>query len=128
YETILTPYSKDGGYDVVAQKIEKGQKTRILIDAKHYHGKVDLKLARQIGGVVLFEGASKGVIVTMGKITRDARKQEQKDSRIELIDRREFCSLMNEHCGRNWVRRIDQLISESKIAMQRKQTSAAEEL
>jgi restriction system protein len=114
YETILTPSSKDGGYDVIASKVEKGLKTIILIDAKHYREPVGVEIARQMQGVVTKEGASKGVIVTTSKFTRGALKLEKADPRLELITQHEFIQLMNQYYGVGWTSRIDRLIFGSK--------------
>jgi restriction system protein len=114
YVTILTPPTKDGGYDVIASKLDKGLKTSILIDAKHYKKPVGVEIVRQIQGVVAKEGASKGVIVSTSKFTRGALNLERDDPRLELITRQEFIQLMNQYTGVDWTSRIDRVIFRSK--------------
>lgn len=123
YETMLTPPSFDGGYDIVASKVDKGLKTTILIDAKHYREPVGVEIARQMQGTLASQGASKGVIVTTSKFTRGALQLEKNDSRLELINRQEFIQLMNRYYGVDWTSKVDRLIVWSKRKNQEKQSS-----
>lgn len=71
----------DGGVDVVARR--KGQTT--LVQCKHWKTwKVDVKIVRELRGVMAAERAEYGIIVTYGAFTADA-EAFAKENRITLI-------------------------------------------
>lgn len=121
YSTVLTPCTRDGGRDVIASKEEKGAKIQILVQVTRPHSPVRVGAVRQVQGVVATERASKGVILTTSRFTKDALELEKKDARLELIARKDFIRLMNSYLGIDWPSEIDRLITESKLAHLRKQ-------
>ncbi len=59
----------DGGVDL---RISKDGKN-ILVQCKHWEAEqVGVKIVRELYGVVASEGATKGILVTIGYFTRDA--------------------------------------------------------
>lgn len=82
YQVIETPEGPDGGVDLVARK--DGEK--YLIQCKHWQSrKVDVKIVREMLGVLSRSGAAGGVIVTTGELTTAARSEAEGQA-LELID------------------------------------------
>ncbi len=79
FEVELTQQTRDGGYDIVAVKHDLFA-TRHLIECKRYaEGRpVGVREVRALHGVVTAEGASKGVIVTTSRLSRDAALEVEK--------------------------------------------------
>jgi restriction system protein len=113
YETWLTKPTRDGGRDIVA-KIHSGAKHEfILIECKRSSGSIGIGVVRNLFGVIDYERANRGVIVTSGKFTRDAQMFAD-DTSIQLISGDEFVLLLNEHLGTNWGQKIARFIAESE--------------
>ena len=89
YEVILTPRTKDGGFDVLAfQKTGIG-KLLTLVECKRFRPdrKIGVGLVRTLYGVVEERRASHGVIATTSSFTRDARAfQQNLEHRLSLSD------------------------------------------
>jgi RNA recognition motif-containing protein len=82
FHVELTRRTRDGGYDVVA--IQSGRlNLRLLIECKRPHpgGKIGVGVVRELLSVKADHRATKGVLVTTGSSTRDAR---------ELLDQHEW--------------------------------------
>jgi len=114
YETVLTPKSKDGGRDIIAQRQKPAQNERLLIECKKYEHNVGIQIARALLGVVASEKVTKGVIVTTSDFTRDVRRFASENFHLELISGDELVGLMNEHLGAKWLLHIDRLIIQSQ--------------
>ncbi|RLE44695.1 hypothetical protein DRJ25_06470 [Candidatus Woesearchaeota archaeon] len=113
YDTYLTPPSRDGGRDVIA-KINDGAKHEfLLIECKRYADMVDVGIIREFYGVLVSEKANRGVLVTSGRFSPDARKFAKNNS-MQLINGEQFVLLLNEHLGNNWPQKLDRILAESE--------------
>jgi restriction endonuclease Mrr len=74
YKIILTPPRADGGKDIYAYKTDQFTKTQFLVECKRYTppSKVDVKIVRELYGVVQQERASGGIVVTTSYFTKPA--------------------------------------------------------
>lgn len=93
YEVIHTGYdSADGGIDLIAKK----ENEKIIIQCKHWKAyKVDVKVIREMYGLMVTEKASKAIIITSGDFTEPA-KEFIHDKPIELIDGEKLIKLIDE--------------------------------
>lgn len=84
--------SPDGGIDLVAQK--NGEK--LVIQCKHWKAyKVDVKIARELYGVMVVAAASRAVLITSGNFTQPTL-DFAKDKPIDLIDGPKLARLIAE--------------------------------
>lgn len=82
YLSVETASGPDGGYDIALRKDGK----RYLVQCKHWNSRnVDVKVARELWGVIAASGAAGGFVVTSGGFTADARSFA-KTVNLELID------------------------------------------
>lgn len=79
YEVELTQQTRDGGYDIVAVRSHLIRE-RYLIECKRpiTNNAIGISAVRELNGVVEAERATKGIIVTTSRLTRDA---------IEFVDK-----------------------------------------
>jgi restriction endonuclease Mrr len=77
WEAVLTPPSKDGGFDIRAIRNASGMCLCYLVEAKAYRPDrpVGIAAVRHLYGVVERERASHGVIATTSRFTRDAQAE-----------------------------------------------------
>ncbi len=113
YETLLTKKSHDKGIDIIASKNSLGHKEKVLIQCKRYSKKITVREVRELNGVVASnyslkdEQATKGILVTSALFTKTARKEAEKNHRIELIDNKELSKLLNRYLGRYWHSKLN---------------------
>jgi restriction system protein len=81
----LTPFSKDGGFDMYAAKKDGLGSFLYLVECKRYNPpeKVGVSVARSLYGVIQSKNATAGVIVTSSFFTKGA-KEFQKDNFYQL--------------------------------------------
>jgi restriction system protein len=103
YTVELTPPSRDGGRDVIATRQTPGQREVIDIECKSHTSPVGVEYVRQLRGVIERYGVNRGVLVTIGRFTRGARKETSDDSRLELIDGCRLTQMLNANFGSLWV-------------------------
>jgi restriction system protein len=122
FDTKITPQTRDGGKDIIATKTVHGLHVTVRVDAKHWTSKVGEPEVRQMFGVIEHEKAVKGVIITSNWFTRDARRFEKQEDRMQLIDRKQLFQLLNEYFGPNWASTIDRLIIRARrnVSMENK--------
>lgn len=90
YDTRLTKYGADGGVDIVLHK--DGEES--LVQCKHYKNRIDVKIARELAGVMLISNVKKGFIVCLdGGATAEAKETMDK-ANIKLITLEELVSIM----------------------------------
>lgn len=77
WQTVLTPPSRDGGFDIRALRDDQGTCLCYLVEAKAYRPDrpVGVQAVRHLYGVVEREKASHGVIATTSTFTRGARAE-----------------------------------------------------
>jgi restriction system protein len=82
YRISETPEGADGGVDLVLRRGDE----LFLVQCKHWQARlVDVKVVRELKGVVAARGAVGGAVVTSGEFTRDAVVFAE-EARIDLID------------------------------------------
>jgi restriction system protein len=85
----LTPTSRDGGVDLYAVRYEAFGSYLTVVDCKQFasHRPVEVRLVRELYGVVQDKGASAGVLATTSSFTAGAREfQERHKYRLALQD------------------------------------------
>ncbi|MCH8878050.1 MAG: restriction endonuclease [Chloroflexi bacterium] len=91
-QTINQKSSADGGIDIVAYSEAPIFAGKYMIQCKDWQKPVGEPIIRDLYGVVLAEGANKGILVTTGSFTRSAERFA-KGKPIELIDGRKLRAL-----------------------------------
>ncbi|MFD8493354.1 restriction endonuclease [Amycolatopsis sp. NPDC059657] len=109
FDVTLTPPTGDGGRDVVALKSTPGGKQKLLVECKQYGRKVGVEEARSLIGVVSYEHATGGVLVTTSSGTKGVHTLANNDARFEFVDGPRLVVLLNEHLGPQWPQRLDWL-------------------
>jgi len=113
YDTRLTQDSHDGGIDLIARINEGAKQEFLIVQCKRHIGTVAVSVVRDLYGVVSSKKANRGVLVTCGKFSSDARKFANLNF-IQLIDGDSFVTLLNEHIGSNWPLKLDRLFADSE--------------
>jgi restriction system protein len=78
YETTLTPYTNDGGKDIIAVSNQVGRKEIIYIECKNSSKGIGPKIIRALVGIVTNDRATKGVVVSSSYFTRQAKRKLMK--------------------------------------------------
>jgi restriction system protein len=103
YTVELTPPTRDGGRDVIATRQTAGQREVVDIECKTHTSAVGVGYIRQLGHVTGRDGANRGVLVTISRFTRGARKETHDDNRLELIDGTTLVQMLNAVFGPLWI-------------------------
>tara|TARA_R110002020_G_scaffold475610_1_gene711317 strand:- start:379 stop:1332 length:954 start_codon:yes stop_codon:yes gene_type:complete len=116
YRVSVTQSSYDGGIDVNAEKIELGQKEKVVIQCKRYTKQtIGIGDIRNLLGVVHDKKATKGILIATSKFSSESRKFEKENPSIELIDVSDLMKLLNKYLGTLWTEKLDKIINEQKI-------------
>lgn len=89
YDVMLTPASRDGGFDVYAAKKEALGSFLFLVECKRYipPNKVGVDVVRSLYGVLQSKKATAGIIATTSSFTSDACEfQKENKHQLELHD------------------------------------------
>lgn len=89
YEVVLTPATRDGGYDLLAKLNDGITSTVVLAECKRYRqeNKVGVEIVRGLYGVTEAHRANQGLIITSSYFTKDAREEQLRiGNRIGLKD------------------------------------------
>jgi len=91
YSVMENSYAgPDGGVDLRLQKDEE----KALVQCKHWRtAKVDVRVVRELYGLMAAEGANKGIVVTSGKFTSDA-VAFARGKAVDLIDGAKLVALV----------------------------------
>ena len=103
YAVEITPPSRDGGRDVIAVRQTPGQREVIEIECKTHSSPIGVQYVRQLRGVIERHRANRGVLVTIGRFTRNAHLETGDDARLELIDGTTLVKMLNANFGTLWV-------------------------
>ena len=88
---VVGTNSGDGGVDIKLT----GHGETVLVQCKHWKArKVPVTTARELLGVVSSQKANRGILVTSGHLTREARAFERQNPQIELLDGPELVDLI----------------------------------
>lgn len=85
----VTKASRDGGIDGTATlKLNPFVKMQVFFQCKKYQGAVPVAHVREFVGVLATEraGVDKGIMLTTGTFSKEARETERKNANLELID------------------------------------------
>lgn len=92
YRARVTPYSRDGGVDIIAHKDPLGvEPPQIMVQCKQIIGSVTAPDVQQLVGA---GWGSSLLFVTTGSFTRDAQIIERQNARLRLIGGSEFAALV----------------------------------
>jgi restriction system protein len=114
YSIEITPRTRDGGYDIVAEKYSEREHERLHIECKRYEGNVGVDVVRKVLGTLNVTNATKAVVVTSASFTKPARDEAYKSKRLELIDIESFDKLMRHNFNVNWIDRISDCLFEMR--------------
>ena len=90
--TVVGIATGDGGIDI---ELLSPRAERILVQCKHWKSwKVGVRPARELLGTVTSEHAHRGILVTSGQFTEQARQFAAKNATIELIDGNELAQML----------------------------------
>ena len=102
-EVRVTRASRDWGVDAIVYDPDPLRGGKFIIQAKRYTQTVDFAAVRELYGIVVSEGANRGLLVTTSQFGPDAR-EFAKDKPISLVDGANLIAICRKH-GRNY--RID---------------------
>ncbi|HDX8600576.1 TPA: restriction endonuclease [Klebsiella oxytoca] len=111
YTVKITPRSRDGGYDVLAEQKNERQYEKLYIECKRYTENVGVRITRNVLGLLSIENATKGVVVATSYFTKSARNEAQKSNRLELINIDEFDKDMRKYVDVHWIGKIQEYVS-----------------
>ena len=98
YTTRVTPYSRDGGIDVLARRQVGYSIEKIVVQCKLQSSPVGVQALRDLLGVVSADiSLTKGVLITTSGITRDADEFLKKNGRLQVITREELAALLRKY-------------------------------
>ncbi len=91
FKTTLTPFSKDGGFDILARLESQNKESSqiYLVECKKYKSsnKVGVRLIRELYGVKFHNSANVAMLVTTSGFTRNAQNfAKQHHAEIQLKD------------------------------------------
>lgn len=93
FSVSQTKASHDGGIDLIANSSQPFFKGNYIIQCKRYAGVVGEPIIRDLYGVVTNERANKGILITTGNFTNEAKKFAQ-GKNLELIGNLELVKLI----------------------------------
>ena len=95
-EVKVTQASRDGGVDAIAWDPDPVRGGKFVFQAKRYTNTVDVSAVRDLYGVVMHEGANRGLLVTTSSFGPDAYKFAE-GKPITLINGSELLGLLGKH-------------------------------
>ncbi len=99
YQVNLTPETKDGGIDIVAEyKLPSGDNYISYVQCKRYNPncRVGLKAVKELVGTMYNANVHQGIVVTSSRFTKGARRYvETNNCRILLKDFDDIKELLN---------------------------------
>jgi putative zinc finger/helix-turn-helix YgiT family protein len=113
YDVMLTPRSKDGGFDILAFHKKSVGKLLTLVECKRYSPdhKIGVGLVRSLYGVIEEKRATHGVIATTSSFTRGARAfQQNLEYRLSLRDFNDLATWCKEYQKRQHCAACDETI------------------
>lgn len=126
FNVTVTKVSRDGGYDLLAEKDRHLSAERVLVECKCQRARVGVQVARALTGVVDAANATRGVLVTTATFTRPTVQYARDSGRVELIDHAELCRRLNAHFGPHWVRRASEIARSVRTRMEARSNKATE--
>jgi len=115
YSVKITKATRDGGIDVIASKVHKGEAVSLGIECKHIDGKVGIDILRGLLGVISKGKVAKGIVATTSTFSQDSIRYAKDDPRLELLNFKDLNILLNKNLGTEWPRRLDSIIATAKL-------------
>lgn len=112
YIIKITSKTRDGGYDILAEKNTVREHKRLYIECKLHSSNIGVPIVRNVLGTLSIENATKSVIVASSYFTKPAYEEARKSKRVELIDIELFDKEMRTVIDYNWVFNISDYIKE----------------
>lgn len=100
YNTELTPATRDGGKDIIAQMSTPHGDVLCLVEVKRYRADrpVDVSLVRQLYGTLVDADATSAMLVTTSSFSEDARLFQQRHQyKLALRDYGDVVQWINEY-------------------------------
>jgi superfamily II DNA or RNA helicase len=98
YNAKVTPYSRDGGIDVVARREVGYSIERIAIQCKLQSNPVGVQVLRDLLGVISADPTfTKGVLITTSGITGDADQFLKGNGRLQVVTGAELAMLLGKY-------------------------------
>jgi len=108
YKTVLTPATRDGGKDVIAEIDREDGKEKVYAECKLYRTtKLTKECVKAFGYTVIEDNINRGVMFCTGYVNDELK---QLDSRIQIWSLEEIIILLNAHIGSNWSERLPNLL------------------
>lgn len=115
YKTILTPATRDGGKDIIAEIQRYDGRDLIYVECKLYNPDKTTKLTNQavqaFSKVISKNEVNRGVIFCTGYVSKNLKEI---DKRIKIWTYEEIVVLLNAHLGSEWVKDLDLIIKRKK--------------
>lgn len=112
YKVQVTPSTRDGGKDIIANiKREDGNEV-VYVECKLYKTtELTATTIRALFGVINYDHANRGVIFCTGYVNENLKTE---NSCIQICTLEEIIILLNAHLGSDWFKRIHSLIDNYK--------------
>jgi hypothetical protein len=104
----ICPKGKDGGVDLRCRSRETGR--TVLIQCKCGRQKGDVKLIREMNGIVAAEDATEGVLISCGGFTKAALAEaSRRFRRLTLLTGEQLNEKLNAELGSGWPNRLERI-------------------
>jgi restriction system protein len=114
YEVTVTKRTRDGGYDVLAEKFSDREQERLHIECKRHEINIGVPIARQVLGTLNIANATKAVVVASTEFTKSAISEAHQSKRLELVNVKHFDAEMRRYVHVNWIYRIPEYLMQIK--------------
>jgi restriction system protein len=112
YKVHITPGSRDGGKDVVAENDAISKRERLFIECKRHKKKIGKPLLTPLLGTITNDKATKGVLIGIKGFSKPAIEMANENLNLELISGQDLLNLLDENLGKNWFDFIPKYIRE----------------
>ena len=111
YDVVLTPATRDGGKDIIAQKSVVSWNEKLYVECKLYK---TTKLTKEkvnafVGVISKDRSISRGIMFVTNKVSDVLKNAE---SHITILDINEIILLLNSYCGYQWEEKLNVLLRE----------------
>lgn len=114
YDVSITKRTRDGGYDVLAEKNTGREQERLHIECKRYEQNVGVSFVRNALGTLNIRNATKAVLVTSANFTKPAIEEAHTSKRMELINVTDLDYELRKHLDYNWTFKTSRYLMEMK--------------
>ncbi len=117
YNIKLTKRTRDGGYDVIAEKNNDRESILLHIECKHSKKFVGVPIARQLMGTTVSKSVTKGILIASTYFTRPCIDYANDSKRLELINIDNFDYEMRKHIHYNWTGNIQDILKTAYMTL-----------